>query len=154
MSYNFKETMNKPERLAPGHRMCAGCGGTIAVRNVLRGLHEGTKAVIGNATGCLKFLHLHIHTQHREDSYITQCDLENDEGQHSAVLKALNKALKRKGKLQDTNVGLLLPDVNLNIGASVNRFGEYTMDGVGNSEQTCLLCQRISIYRTLTGISA
>ncbi len=27
MAYNFKETMNKPERLAPGHRMCAGCGG-------------------------------------------------------------------------------------------------------------------------------
>ena len=51
MAYNFKETMNKPERLAPGHRMCAGCGGTIAVRNVLRGLHEGDKAVIGNATG-------------------------------------------------------------------------------------------------------
>ena len=25
--YNFKEEMNKPERLAPGHRMCAGCGG-------------------------------------------------------------------------------------------------------------------------------
>ena len=48
MAYNFKETMNKPERLAPGHRMCAGCGGTIAVRNVLRGLHEGDKAVIGN----------------------------------------------------------------------------------------------------------
>ena len=31
-AYNFKEIMNKPERLAPGHRMCAGCGGTIAVR--------------------------------------------------------------------------------------------------------------------------
>ena len=43
MSYNFKETMSKPERLAPGHRMCAGCGGTIAVRNVLRGLHEGER---------------------------------------------------------------------------------------------------------------
>ena len=53
MAYNFKEVMNKPERLAPGHRMCAGCGGTIAVRNVLRALHEGDKAVIGNATGCL-----------------------------------------------------------------------------------------------------
>ena len=24
MSYNFKETMNKLERLAPGHRICAG----------------------------------------------------------------------------------------------------------------------------------
>ena len=40
MSYNFKDVMNKPERLAGGHRMCAGCGGTIAVRNVLRGLRS------------------------------------------------------------------------------------------------------------------
>ena len=47
MGYNFKETMNKPERFAPGHRMCAGCGATICARNVLRGLHEGDKAVIG-----------------------------------------------------------------------------------------------------------
>lgn len=30
--------------------------------------------------------------------------------------------------------GMMLPDIGLNIGASVNRFGEYTMDGVGNSE--------------------
>ena len=60
MSYNFKETMNKPERLAPGHRMCAGCGGTIAARNVLRGLHEGDRAVIGNATAVLRCPHLPI----------------------------------------------------------------------------------------------
>ena len=39
--YKFKEVMSKPERLAPGHRMCAGCGATIAVRAVLRALHEG-----------------------------------------------------------------------------------------------------------------
>lgn len=38
--YKFKEVMSKPERLAPGHRMCAGCGATIAVRAVLRALHE------------------------------------------------------------------------------------------------------------------
>ncbi len=49
-AYNFKEVMSKPERLAPGHRMCAGCGGTITVRTVLRALEEGDKAVIGNAT--------------------------------------------------------------------------------------------------------
>ena len=30
--------------------------------------------------------------------------------------------------------GLRLPEVDLNIGASATRFGEYTMDGVGNSE--------------------
>ena len=53
-AYNLKEVMNKPERLAPGHRMCAGCGGTVAVRAVLRALHEEDKAVIGNATGCLE----------------------------------------------------------------------------------------------------
>ena len=28
MAFNFKEVMSKPERLAPGHRMCAGCGGS------------------------------------------------------------------------------------------------------------------------------
>ena len=50
--YNFKEVMNKPEWLAPGHRMCAGCGGTVAVRTVLRAVEEGDKAVIGNSTGC------------------------------------------------------------------------------------------------------
>ena len=53
-AYNFKEMMNRPERLAPGHRMCAGCGGAIAVRGVLRALHEGDRAVVGNATGCLE----------------------------------------------------------------------------------------------------
>ena len=31
MAFNFKEVMNKPERLAPGHRMCAGCGSTLDV---------------------------------------------------------------------------------------------------------------------------
>lgn len=30
--------------------------------------------------------------------------------------------------------GMMLPEVNLSIGAKVNRFGDYTMDGVGNSE--------------------
>ncbi|MDE5872423.1 MAG: pyruvate ferredoxin oxidoreductase, partial [Lachnospiraceae bacterium] len=54
MAFNFKEVMNKPERLAPGHRMCAGCGATIAVRTVLRALKPEDKAVIGNATGCLE----------------------------------------------------------------------------------------------------
>ena len=70
MAYNFKEVMNKPERLAPGHRMCAGCGGTIAVRNVLRALHEGDKAVIGNATGCLEVSTFMYPYTAYEDSYI------------------------------------------------------------------------------------
>ena len=100
MAYNFKETMNKQERLAPGHRMCAGCGGTIAVRNVLRGLHEGDKAVIGNATGCLEVSTFTYPYTAWEDSYIHNA-FENAGATMSGVEGAY-KALKRKGKIDDT----------------------------------------------------
>ena len=97
MAYNFKETMNKAERLAPGHRMCAGCGGTIAVRNVLRGLHEGDKAVIGNATGCLEVSTFTYPYTAWEDSYIHNA-FENAGATLSGVETAY-KALKKKGKI-------------------------------------------------------
>ncbi len=99
-TYNFKETMNKPERLAPGHRMCAGCGGTIAVRAVLRALHEGDKAVIGNATGCLEVSTFMYPYTAWEDSYIHNA-FENAGATLSGVEGAYN-VLKRKGKLDDT----------------------------------------------------
>ena len=50
MAYELKKEVNKKERLAGGHRLCAGCGAGIAVRGVLRALKEEDKAVIGNAT--------------------------------------------------------------------------------------------------------
>ena len=90
MSYNFKETMNKPERLAPGHRMCAGCGGTIAVRKCPSWCFmKGTKQSIGNATGCLEVSTFTYHTQHGKTATFTM-HLKM-QGQHSAVLKALTK---------------------------------------------------------------
>ena len=58
------EVFRTEERLSPGHRMCAGCGATIAVRNVLRGLHEEDEAVITCATGCLEVSSSCIHTLH------------------------------------------------------------------------------------------
>ena len=100
MSYNFKAEMNKPERLAPGHRMCAGCGGTIAVRAVLRALHEGDKAVIGNATGCLEVSTFMYPYTAYEDSYIHNA-FENAGATMSGVETAYN-ALKKKGKIDDT----------------------------------------------------
>lgn len=99
MSYNFKETMNKKERLAPGHRMCAGCGGTIAARNVLRGLHEEDKAVICNATSCLEvstFMYPYVAW---EDSFIHTafaCGAATLSGVESAY-----KALQKKGKIDE-----------------------------------------------------
>ena len=99
MSYNFKEEMNKPERLAPGHRMCAGCGGTIAVRGVLRALHEGDIAVIGNATGCLEVSTFMYPYTAYEDSYIHNA-FENAGATMSGVETAYN-ILKKKGKIKE-----------------------------------------------------
>ncbi len=99
MSYNFKEEMNKPQRLAPGHRMCAGCGGTIAVRGVLRALHEGDKAVIGNATGCLEVSTFMYPYTAYEDSYIHNA-FENAGATMSGVETAYN-ILKKKGKIKE-----------------------------------------------------
>lgn len=99
-TYNFKEVCSKPERLAPGHRMCAGCGGTIAVRTVLRALHEGDKAVIGNATGCLEVSTFMYPYTAYEDSYIHNA-FENAGSTMSGVETAYN-VLKRKGKINDT----------------------------------------------------
>ncbi len=49
---NLKELSKQPERLAPGHRMCIGCGVTIGIRQILRGTDK--PVVVGNATGCLE----------------------------------------------------------------------------------------------------
>ncbi len=99
-TYNFKEIMSKPERLAPGHRMCAGCGGTITARAVLRALHEGDKAVIGNATGCLEVSTFMYPYTAYEDSYIHNA-FENAGATMSGVETAY-KALKKRGKIDDT----------------------------------------------------
>ena len=50
---NIKELSKLPERLGPGHRLCSGCGASIAVRQVLMGAGE-TPVVAGSATGCLE----------------------------------------------------------------------------------------------------
>ncbi|MDD5439953.1 MAG: thiamine pyrophosphate-dependent enzyme [Candidatus Omnitrophica bacterium] len=49
---NIKELSKIPERLSGGHRLCAGCGASIAVRQVLMGTKD--HVVIGSATGCLE----------------------------------------------------------------------------------------------------
>lgn len=48
----LRELSRIPEVLAPGHRMCAGCGAPIVVRQVLKAAHG--PVVVANATGCLE----------------------------------------------------------------------------------------------------
>lgn len=49
----LKELTHTPDRLAGGHRLCAGCGASIAVRQVLLAAGENP-VVAGCATGCLE----------------------------------------------------------------------------------------------------
>ena len=99
MAYKLKEVMNKPERLAPGHRMCAGCGGTITARMVLRALHEEDKAVIGNATGCLEVSTFMYPYTAYEDSYIHNAFA--NAGATMSGVQTAYEALKKKGKIKD-----------------------------------------------------
>ena len=50
---NIKELSKLPERLSPGHRLCAGCGASIVARQVLMGAGESA-VVAGSATGCFE----------------------------------------------------------------------------------------------------
>lgn len=100
MAYSLKEQVEKPERFAGGHRLCAGCGAAVAVRGVLRALKPGDKAVIANATGCLEvssFLYPYTAWQ---DSYIHTA-FENA-GATAGGAEAAYRALKKKGKIDGT----------------------------------------------------
>ena len=49
---NLKQLSQIPERLSSGHRLCAGCGASIAVRQILMGTTD--PVVVGASTGCLE----------------------------------------------------------------------------------------------------
>ena len=50
---NIKELSARPDELAPGHRLCGGCGASMAVRQVLMGSND-YDVVCASATGCLE----------------------------------------------------------------------------------------------------
>jgi pyruvate ferredoxin oxidoreductase beta subunit len=99
-AYNLKEVANKPERLAPGHRMCAGCGSTVAVRAVLRALRPEDRAVITLATSCLEVSTMTYPYTSWEDSYIHTA-FENAAATASGAVAAY-RAKKKKGRLDET----------------------------------------------------
>lgn len=97
MAYNLKEVVKKPERFAPGHRMCAGCGAPIVVRNVLKALKPEDHAVICSATGCLEVTSFMYPYTSWKDSFIHNA-FENAGATMSGVEAAYN-AMLRKGRL-------------------------------------------------------
>lgn len=99
MSYSLRTEVEKKERLAPGHRLCAGCGAGVAVSSVLRALNEEDKAVVSNATSCLEVsTFIYPYTAY-EDSYIHSA-FENAAAMTGGVETAY-RVLKKKGKIDE-----------------------------------------------------
>lgn len=97
MAYNLKQIAIKPERFTGGHRMCAGCGAPVVVRQILRALKPEDHAVISSATGCLEVSSFIYPYTSWEDSFIHSA-FENSAATVSGA-EAAYSVLKRKGKL-------------------------------------------------------
>ncbi|ODM27181.1 thiamine pyrophosphate-dependent enzyme [Acetivibrio mesophilus] len=98
MAYNLKEVAKKPERLTGGHRMCAGCGAPVVVRQILKALKPEDHAVISSATGCLEVSTFIYPYTAWTDSFIHSA-FENTGATISGAEAAYN-VMKRKGKFE------------------------------------------------------
>lgn len=92
---NIKELAKLPERLSGGHRLCAGCGASIIVRQVLMGTKD--PVVAGSATGCLEVATT-IYPYTAWNIPFIHNAFENAAATMSGVETAY-RALKKKGKI-------------------------------------------------------
>ncbi len=99
MEYSLRDELNKKYRLAPGHRLCAGCGAGAAVQGVLRAVDEGDRAVVTNATSCLEVSTFIYPNTAYEDSYIHTA-FENAAATTGGVETAY-RVLKKRGKIKE-----------------------------------------------------
>jgi len=97
MAYNLKEVAKRPERFTGGHRMCAGCGAPVVVRQILRAVKPEDHAVIGAATGCLEVSSFLYPFTSWNDSFIHNA-FENVAASISGA-EAAYQAMNRKGKI-------------------------------------------------------
>lgn len=100
MSYNLKENLQREERFAGGHRMCAGCGCPIAIRTVLRQLEAGDRAIVTGATSCMEVSTFMYPYTSWKDSFIHNA-FENAAATCSGVETAY-RSLKRQGKIDES----------------------------------------------------
>ena len=92
----LRDLTEKEDYLTGGHRLCAGCGASVAVRQVL--LASDDPVVVGCATGCLEVSTTIYPYTAWKSSYIHTA-FENVAATISGVEAAYN-ALKRKGKIK------------------------------------------------------
>jgi len=96
MALSVKKLTTRPERLAPGHRACAGCTGPILLRHALRATEHNM--VVGFATGCMEVSTTIYPFTSWRTSYIHNA-FENSAATISGVETAY-RVLKAKGKVK------------------------------------------------------
>jgi len=94
---NLREIINNEDRLAPGHRLCAGCAEPAAVRQILHAIQE--PVVIATATGCMEVSTTVYPFTAWRTPWIHSA-FENAATTISGV-EAAYKALKRAGKIPE-----------------------------------------------------
>ncbi|HHX64309.1 MAG TPA: pyruvate ferredoxin oxidoreductase, partial [Chloroflexi bacterium] len=97
MRVNLRDIVNNPERLAAGHRLCAGCAEPTAVRQILHAI-DGL-VVVATATGCLEVSTTVYPFTSWQVPWIHSA-FENASTTISGV-EAAYKALKRSGKIPE-----------------------------------------------------
>jgi pyruvate ferredoxin oxidoreductase beta subunit len=95
-----RELAKRPDRLAPGHRLCAGCGASIIVRQILAAVDE--PVVLTNATGCLEVA-TSIYPYTAWEVPWMHNAFENSAATISGI-EAAYRSLVRQGKIEDRNV--------------------------------------------------
>ncbi len=91
----IKELTKKGDLFSPGHRACAGCGGTIILRLLMANAGENT--VVGGATGCMEVVST-IYPYTAWNVPFVHNAFENSAATISGVETAY-RALKKKGKI-------------------------------------------------------
>ncbi len=94
---NIKQLSETRERLVGGHRLCGGCGASVAVRQVLLGAGADTEVVVGSATGCLEVSTTALPYSSWDTSFVHNA-FENAAATISGV-EAAYKGLKAAGKI-------------------------------------------------------
>ncbi|RME38591.1 MAG: pyruvate ferredoxin oxidoreductase, partial [Thermoflexia bacterium] len=95
-----KELAKKPDRLSPGHRLCAGCAAPIIVRQILAAIDE--PVVVANATGCLEVATtIYPYTAWRVPWVHSAFE---NAASTIAGIEAAYRSLVRQGKIPDRNI--------------------------------------------------
>jgi pyruvate ferredoxin oxidoreductase beta subunit len=99
----LKDLASRPDRLGPGHRLCAGCGAPIIVRQILNAIEE--PVIVANATGCLEVATtIYPYTAWRIPWIHSAFE---NAASTAAGIEAMRKSLVRQGKIEDQKIKIL-----------------------------------------------